>query len=197
MEVYISPARPDVSEIDANCTYVFLAGGISKCWDWQDQCCELIQEIAKDKAINTDNLILFNPRRLSFDVSDKTASDEQITWEYDYLNLCDIFSMYFCESDSVQPICLYELGHYVPGVVSQYSNYRKALQHIVVTAESNYARCYDVEKQLELCLGPKEKSMIFDKNEHSKEAIRSHANRILNAYIKNQLNKEIENMTIA
>lgn len=196
MKVYISPARPDVSEIDINCTYVFLAGGITKCWDWQDRCCELIQEIAKENEINTDRLIVFNPRRLLFGVSDKTACDEQITWEYDYLHLCDIFSMYFCESNSVQPICLYELGHYIPGIMSQYSNYHKALQRIVVTAESNYARCYDVEKQLELCLGPKEKSMIFDKNEYREEAIRSHAYRILIAYERDQLNKIKESMTI-
>lgn len=191
MKVLISPARLDVSEIDASCTYVFLAGGITKCWDWQDRCCELIQEIASIKEINTDKLILFNPRRLSFDTADKTASDEQITWEYDYLNLCDIFSMYFCESDSVQPICLYELGHYIPGIVSQYSDYHEALQHIVITAESKYARCYDVEKQLELDLGTKEKRMIFDKNEYSEEAIRSHANRILFAYETDQLNRKI------
>ena len=196
MKVYISPARPDASEIDNSCTYVFMAGGISKCWDWQDRCCELIQEIAKDNEINTDRLIIFNPRRLSFDVSDKNASDEQITWEYDYLNLCDIFSMYFCESDSVQPICLYELGHYIPGIVSQYSNYRKALQHIVVTAESNYARCYDVEKQLELDLGPIGKRMIFDKSEYSEEAIRSHASRILIAYERDQIDMKIAGMNI-
>lgn len=196
MKVYISPVRPDVSEIDANYTYVFLAGGISKCWNWQDRCRELIQEIAKDKEINTDNLILFNPRRLSFDTTDKTASNEQITWEFDYLNLCDVFSMYFCESDSVQPICLYELGHYIPGIVSQYSNYRKALQHIVVTAESNYARCYDVEKQLELCLGRNEKRMVFDKSEYREEAIRSHANRILSAYELDQLSNKVKRINI-
>lgn len=196
MKVYISPARPDASEFDGSYTYVFLAGGITKCWDWQDRCCELIQEIAKDNEIDTDRLILFNPRRLSFNTADKTASDEQIRWEYDYLNLCDIFSMYFCESDSVQPICLYELGHYIPGIVSQYSNYQKALQHIVVTAESNYARCYDVEKQLELDLGRIEKRMIFDKNEHREEAIRSHAKRILIAYEREQINKVVRSINI-
>ena len=83
---------------------VFLAGGISNCTDWQS---EVI------KYLDKEDITIFNPRRKNFDITDLSATTQQIKWEFNRLEKMDIFSMYFCESKSDQPICMYELGRYV------------------------------------------------------------------------------------
>ena len=84
---------------------VFLAGGITNCPNWQN---EVIEELRKFK--DTDSLVVFNPRRDNFPIHDTNASQEQIAWEFKWLERMDIFSMYFSGSESDQPICMYELG---------------------------------------------------------------------------------------
>lgn len=82
-------------------TSIFLAGGITNCKDWQK---EVIKEL------EFENISIFNPRQENFDITDKNASFKQISWEFERLEQMDIFSMYFCNSESDQPICMYELG---------------------------------------------------------------------------------------
>ena len=86
----------------------FLAGGITDCEDWQSKVIEYLEE-----TIRLDDLVLLNPRRKTFDVTDKSASRKQIEWEFNALNNMDIFTMYFADSTSVQPICMYELGRHL------------------------------------------------------------------------------------
>ena len=50
---------------------LFLAGGITNCDDWQSK---VIDEL---NAFSLDDLMIFNPRRKHFDVSDKNASQKQ------------------------------------------------------------------------------------------------------------------------
>ena len=82
-------------------TSVFLAGGITNCKEWQKEVIERLQY---------DKVSIFNPRQEHFDISDKNASYKQILWEFERLEKMDIFSMYFCNDNSDQPICMYELG---------------------------------------------------------------------------------------
>ena len=118
----------------------FLAGGISNCWEWQ-------------KAV-IDNLgyvmvSLFNPRQEHFDVSDVNASEKQIAWEYERLETMDIFSMYFCNDDSDQPICMYELGRNILRMQNRFpSDWQK---RIVISVEQGYRRAKDVVIQTRLC----------------------------------------------
>jgi hypothetical protein len=56
------------------------------------------------------NLVIFNPRRSTFDITDKNATVKQIHWEFDRLEHVDLFTMFFANSPSPQPICFYELG---------------------------------------------------------------------------------------
>lgn len=89
--------------------FCFLAGGIQKC-NWHSSVINALKE--KDPI----HLTLINPKREVY----PEGYDEvvrQISWEYTYLNkwLDDdnyIFSMYFDNSESPQPICFYELGKY-------------------------------------------------------------------------------------
>ncbi len=79
---------------------VFLAGGIQNCKDWQ-----------KDAIYNlrNTNLVLFNPRRQSFDMSNKGLTKEQIQWEYYHLRAADGIIFWF-SNETIQPIVLFELG---------------------------------------------------------------------------------------
>lgn len=121
---------------------VFLAGGITNCGDWQNK---VIDQL---KTFST-NLSVFNPRREHFDILNRLETFEQIKWEFDHLETADIFSMYFCNSESVQPICMYELGRNVVRMQNRFpSDWEK---RIVVSVEDGYARADDVRIQLQLC----------------------------------------------
>lgn len=110
---------------------VFLAGGISGCRDWQSQFISLVQEEHK-------HVIFVNPRREEFDVTDKTATDIQIEWEYKELSMASAVVFFFCE-ETVCPIALYELGFQ--------ANSNKPL---IVGYDPNYSRSLDIIKQLSL-----------------------------------------------
>lgn len=109
---------------------VFLAGGISKCPDWQSRALELL---------STTDLHVANPRR--FDHIDFTGAiaKEQITWEYNALAKSKVILFWF-PKESLCPIALYELGVQV-GLNEK---------PIMVGADLKYARRFDLQTQLEL-----------------------------------------------
>lgn len=107
---------------------VFLAGGITNCPEWQDDLKELL---------SNEMITIFNPRRKKFPIHDPNAAKEQITWEFKALNGATIFSMWFCNTDSDQPICLYELGRHL--VLR-----KDCPETIVIGVEPGYRRAQDV-----------------------------------------------------
>ena len=121
-------------------TSVFLAGGITKCKNWQK---EVIEELS------FEDLSIFNPRQENFDITDKNASYKQISWEFERLEQMDIFSMYFCESESDQPICMYELGRNIVRMQNRFPNDWE--KRIVISVDDRYKRKQDVLIQTELC----------------------------------------------
>ena len=121
----------------------FLGGGITNCPDWQS---EVIARL--EKYPNLDNLVVFNPRRPDFPIGDPNASYEQISWEYKWLNQCDIFSMFFCDGPSDQPICLYELGRNL--LLQQICCHSYVLNNVIISCHNDYKRKQDVEIQVQL-----------------------------------------------
>ena len=119
---------------------VFLAGGITKCRDWQR---DVIEEL------KNEDISIFSPRQKYFDIADKKASYSQIAWEFERLERMDIFSMYFCSGDSDQPICMYELGRNILRMQNRFPVDWK--NRIVISVESGYKRKADVIIQTELC----------------------------------------------
>jgi hypothetical protein len=83
---------------------VFLAGGISNCADWQST-------LAEKFAITCPNLVLLNPRRKNFDVSDHSESERQIKWEFNHLRKSSAILFWF-PSETLCPITLFELGQW-------------------------------------------------------------------------------------
>lgn len=116
---------------------VFLAGGITGCRDWQN---ETIEHLRKFVGRDDTQVVVYNPRQEDFDINNPATTIDQITWEYQYLNQVDIFSMYFVGGDQIQPICMYELGRYV----------KPYDEDQVISVEKNYIRKYDVACQVAL-----------------------------------------------
>lgn len=136
MQVIECPNELDINQT-RNARIVFLAGGISNCPDWQKEM------IARFKDVD-DGLILVNPRRDSFDVTNPNESDFQIDWEHRHLSIADAILFWF-PFNTLCPITLYELGvHAASGRDSG-----EAVP-LFVGCHPAYPRQFDVVKQLSL-----------------------------------------------
>lgn len=121
---------------------VFLAGGIINCPKWQNEV------IRKLEDFELQSLVIYNPRQEHFDITNPNASYKQIAWEYQYLESMDIFSMYFSDGNSDQPICMYELGRNIIRMQNRFPSDWK--ERIVITCENGYRRKQDVYIQTRL-----------------------------------------------
>lgn len=120
---------------------VFLAGGISNCRNWQEEMVPLFKAVmsaSKPDTLNGFKLVLINPRRADFDITDPNMSAEQIEWEHDHLKRSSV-TLFWFPPETLCPITLYELG-----VAA--ANGRK----IFVGCDPAYQRKFDVIKQLSL-----------------------------------------------
>lgn len=116
-------------EWDGHGRAVFLAGGITDCPDWQTEMVEMM---------DGSDLVVLNPRRKDFPISDPDAAQAQITWEHHYLRRAGVISFWF-PKETLCPIVLYELG--------AWSMTGKPL---VVGVEPGYQREADVRIQTRL-----------------------------------------------
>ena len=147
----------------------FLAGGITNCVEWQDK---VINDLQNENFDN--NLVLLNPRRKNFPINDPNASLEQIQWEFNWLEQCDIFSMYFDgPTKSDQPICFYELGRNIERMKQKFPNDWN--KRIVISVNSNFKRISDVIIQTKLATFDLIKVNISDSYE---DIINMHINGI-------------------
>ena len=148
-----------------NSITVFLAGGITGCKDWQEDVIDEMFAYQNNDSIYCGiPITLLNPRRKNFDVNDPNAEYEQISWEHRMLSKCDIVSFFFDNSESLQPITLYELGRW------------SMIKPTIISIVDGYKRKNDVliQKQLD------GESNIFVYDTYD-EAVCGHADRILHA----------------
>ena len=73
--------------------------------------------------------------------------------------------MYFCNSESVQPICMYELGRNLYKIFNEYEFFKN---HLVISVEDGYKREFEVRVQSELALGEDIVNLKFDTLSHAK-----------------------------
>ena len=135
MQVIIAPSE-EKARFE---TKIFLAGGISKCPNWQSEVLNNLQGLS---------VTVFNPRRPEIVLSDYDTSRKQIAWEFDRLEEANFFTMYFCKSESDQPICMYELGRNLVRFQNRFPvdwSWR-----IIVSVEEGYGRSNDVFLQTSL-----------------------------------------------
>ena len=147
--------------------HIFLAGGITNCKDWQ--------KIVIEKMEDYD-VVLYNPRRENFDITNPSATEDQIKWEFDCLENCDIFTMYFCRSESDQPICMYELGRNIVRMQQRFPE--DWFKRIIITIESGYSRESDVINQVKLATNGR---VVVTKDPYAPYALGYHVANIINA----------------
>lgn len=149
-------------------TKIFLAGGIQKCDEWQQK----IINMFKESDIK-ENIYLINPRRENFPIDDPNAAEEQITWEFEMLEQCDMFTMLFLDSESDQPICFYELGRNIERMKQRFPQSWE--KRIVISSDSNFKRVQDVLIQTKLATGGKVDAKTYE----TSSLIREHFNNII------------------
>jgi hypothetical protein len=133
--LYTCPDEMDIRELstlERDYFTIFLAGGITNCPDWQKELIEKLKDV---------NVILFNPRRAEkFDPNDHKTHEEQVAWEWKYLQQADYVSFWFpCET--LCPITLFELG-------AACEREHEGKQSIFVGAHPDYAKLETVKYQL-------------------------------------------------
>ncbi len=135
---------------------IFLAGGICNCPDWQKIVIEHIQNDVLSIELSKDykDICLINPRRPNW-VEEPDAAKKQIEWEFDMLECCDVFTMYFVGSESDQPICMYELGRNIERMKEKFPTTWE--KRIIITCDKNYKRMNDVLIQTSLATNDKVK----------------------------------------
>ena len=109
---------------------VFLAGGITGCPDWQ-------KKLARELVLT--NYAVLNPRRRPFPMGDPSATEQQITWEFQHLRKADVIAFWFCK-ESIQPIALFELGAWS----------KQKDPAVIVGVEHGYPRQVDIAIQMGL-----------------------------------------------
>jgi hypothetical protein len=127
MRVVEAPNHAHIGKKDLS---VFLGGGITNCPEWQ---AALIDSLT---GTVENNIVLLNPRRAKFDVSDASASVTQIQWEFDYLKRADV-KLFWFPQESICPITLFELGKELATDPTK----------LVVGCSANYSRMTDIEIQ--------------------------------------------------
>lgn len=81
---------------------VFLAGGITGADRWQDHAVAVL---------HSRPVVVLNPNRADFPISDPGAAWEQVSWEQHHLHLPTVLTLFwFPASVTVQPIAMFELG---------------------------------------------------------------------------------------
>ena len=122
----------EAPDIEITFPTLFMAGGITGTWDWQQA---LVEEL---EHLDTP-VIAVNPRRANFPMGDEEAGAFQIRWEDAMLQKADIISFWF-PKETLCPITLLELGKYL------------RFEPIIGT-EEGYQRSFDVRIQAECELG--------------------------------------------
>jgi hypothetical protein len=104
-----APEKKPPPPVAGNCVTLFTAGSIEmgKAENWQER---LVN------ALDGEEVIIFNPRRDDWDSSwvqsiENEQFREQVEWELDHLDNCDIMVVHFTP-DTMSPITLLELGLY-------------------------------------------------------------------------------------
>jgi len=161
---------------------VFLAGGICKCIQWQKMVIDSFDENIQIDNPTFNELYLLNPRRTDW-IEEPGAAERQIEWEFNMLERCNVFTMYFAGGESDQPICMYELGRNILRMRQKYPTTWK--ERIVITCDSNYKRLNDVLVQTRLATDG-----IIDVNvvDGAEESVKVHTKNIKKAlkYIYNE-----------
>jgi hypothetical protein len=117
-------------EYDGPGPSLFLAGGITGTFNWQDDAAARLADLP---------LTILNPRRKNFPIDDPSAAEGQIAWEFRHIRRATALLFWF-PPETLCPIALFELG--ARTMVPE--------QALFVGTHPDYQRRADVEIQLRL-----------------------------------------------
>ena len=113
----------------------------------------------------------------NFDIN-KIKAEDQIKWQFINIQKSNLFSMFFCGgTDSPQPICFFEYG-------KQLVERANRLGTLICTVEKDFVRFEDVCVQTHL-MYPTSQIVTFESDDY----IKTHAQSIVDAYNRFQMNK--------
>lgn len=118
---------------------VFLAGGITGCYNWQKEMFDILN------STPDVNLTLLNPRRENWPENDPEATTEQIKWEFEHLQKADTIVFWF-PPETLCPITLFEFGKWL----SKSSGPLAVRKPLFVGCHPEYKRLLDVQVQTKL-----------------------------------------------
>ena len=119
-----APNKPNPTQQVQLCTKsIFLAGGITGCYDWQ--------AIAAKRLAVIKDLLVINPRRTNWDINDQAARQ----------------LLFWFSNETVQPITLYELGREL-GKRQETLTEGYPYAPIFIGVDTRYSRAFDVREQL-------------------------------------------------
>lgn len=184
MKIVTAPSIYIEKADDVTC---FLAGGITNCPDWQHEVIRELKMFDVKFPRQLQNLVVFNPRRDNFPIDNPDAAQEQIEWEFKWLQRMDLFSMYFTAGESDQPICMYELGRNLLKMMMRFPD--DYAERILISCDPLYKRAQDVKIQTRLAFSDNMNSWepdIIDKADP-----RIHASHIIHMYkVVNAVNED-------
>lgn len=133
---------------------IFLAGSITGAENWQETVTKRL----------LPHYHIFNPRREYFDVHDKSVEKEQITWEYQHLNIANNLLFWF-SYETLAPITLFEYGFYLNKYLQYPLTRFHELGQIFIGIHPEYKRKNDVLIQTRLRSPKIADSIVFDLDE--------------------------------
>lgn len=144
---------------------VFLAGGITNCDNWQNS---VIDRIKQEEFGH--NVVIANPRRESFpDTNNEKSFYKQVEWEFNMLEQANIFSVFFANSESVQPITMYELGRNIVRMKEKFPEDYSI--RTIISVQRGYGRTQDVLVQTDLAYGFKMAEVVMTPYTHAERII--------------------------
>ena len=118
---------------------LFLAGGITGCFDWQKEAVKLLDAVQTGFfGPNKEDLVVLNPRREHWPMNDPAASEKQIEWEFEHLQKATMILFWF-PPETLCPITLFEYGKWLV-----------KNKPIFVGCDPEYKRLEDVKTQTRL-----------------------------------------------
>lgn len=173
----ITVTAPEYQYMSPSSTKVFLAGGIQKCKEWQKTVIHTLND-CYDSIHRNDSIFILNPRRAEW-LDKPGEAKRQIEWEFDMIERCDLFTMFFDGSDSDQPICMYELGRNIERMKEKFPS--SWMNRIIITCDKKYKRVFDVVTQSELATDGKVQVNVVDTD--VRDAINEHTIAIAEAIL--------------
>lgn len=114
---------------------IYLGGGMSNHREWRKTVVDALTEHT-EKAVCT--WLIFNPQMIGYDPSNEELVARHSVWEFNRLETCEIFTMYFPADGSFHALSLYQLGRYIERMKQRFPDSWQ--NRIVISVDRGYPK---------------------------------------------------------